>query len=168
MIRILALVSALFFGAASSQFPEFAQQYRQRLGGAIDALEQVLSDFARDAQSVGLSVPEAVQHMRSSDDPLVSRRGESMGAVLVRLEALQDQKKEMADAGAFRRVALVVSDLDAPLAQATLRDFEPAVPVTVEGLASALAGGMVGVFLVLSGRGTWRVARRRSRNKTTA
>ena len=45
MLRIFTVLTMLAGGTLTSQLPEFAQQYRQRLGGAIDALEQVMTDF---------------------------------------------------------------------------------------------------------------------------
>ena len=38
ILRRFALMFGLFCGVAASQLPEFAQQYRQRLGGALDEL----------------------------------------------------------------------------------------------------------------------------------
>ena len=52
--RTMALAAALLGGVTTSQLPEFAQQYRQRLGGAIDALTQVVEEFRADAAAHGL------------------------------------------------------------------------------------------------------------------
>ena len=49
IFRTLVLGVAVVSGATTSQLPEFAQQYRQRMGGAIDALSQVVTDFREDA-----------------------------------------------------------------------------------------------------------------------
>jgi hypothetical protein len=38
MRRSLSLLGGLGLGLALSQFPEYAQQYTQRLGGAVDEL----------------------------------------------------------------------------------------------------------------------------------
>lgn len=151
MVRIVALLLALVCGTASSQFPEFTQQYRQRLGGAIDALQAVVDDFRRDAEASGLSVPQAVADMSASTDPLIVRRGHSMERAVVRLEALRSQRDALQDAGAFRRAALVAADLDGPLAQATWSAFEPAVPVTAAGFISAALGAVTGWVLALLG-----------------
>ena len=45
MTRRLALAIALIAGLIGSQAPEFAQQYRQRLGGALDELKHALAEF---------------------------------------------------------------------------------------------------------------------------
>ena len=46
--RTLVLAGGVAGAAILSQFPEYAQQYTQRLGGAVDALGQVVADFDDD------------------------------------------------------------------------------------------------------------------------
>lgn len=167
MFRLIALVFAVVFGTAASQVPEYAQQYRQRIGGAIDALTEVMVRFAADAEAEGLNVAEAIARLRGSADPFVARRGESMEEARARLEHLRAQRDEMARAGPFGRVGLVLTSADGPLARSTLEDFEPAVPVTSEGLAAAGAGGLAGLGLVLVTRGAARGLRRRRRRTVT-
>ena len=43
ILRRLAFAVSLLLGALASQLPEFAQQYRQRLGGAIDELQRIVA-----------------------------------------------------------------------------------------------------------------------------
>ena len=45
IIRAITLAGGLAVGAGASQFPEFSQQYAQRLGGAVDALGEVVRGF---------------------------------------------------------------------------------------------------------------------------
>jgi hypothetical protein len=49
ILKTLTLVSGMFGAAIFSQFPEFTQQYMQRMGGQIDALGVVLHDFDASA-----------------------------------------------------------------------------------------------------------------------
>ena len=55
ILRALTLAGGLTGAAVSSQFPEFSQQYTQRLGGAVDALAVVVADF--DAMALALLNP---------------------------------------------------------------------------------------------------------------
>ncbi|MBO0347004.1 DUF2937 family protein [Roseibium sp. CAU 1637] len=167
MARLFVMIVAVILGTTTSQFPEFAQQYRQRLGGAIDALREVMTEFEQDAVSENLSVPQAIVRMQGSQDTLVARRGHSMERALRRLQSLSDQRDALAQAGPFARVVVVMGDLDAPLARATFEDFEPAVPVTGEGIASAAGGGLLGLILAWMGVGTVRAARQRRRRTRT-
>jgi hypothetical protein len=43
--RRLALAIGLIVGLIGSQGPEFAQQYRQRIGGALDELKHIVAEF---------------------------------------------------------------------------------------------------------------------------
>lgn len=66
IVRTLTLVAALSAGAATSQFPEFSQQYAQRLGGAVDALAEVVADFDASAQAEGLTRTQALEQMQGT------------------------------------------------------------------------------------------------------
>ncbi|MEO1364377.1 MAG: DUF2937 family protein, partial [Pseudomonadota bacterium] len=56
MIARALMLAGGFAGAAlTSQFPEYSQQYTQRLGGAVDALAEVVADFDASARAEGLS-----------------------------------------------------------------------------------------------------------------
>ena len=145
--RTLALIFGLAFAGTASQAPEFAQQYRQRLGGAIDELARIVAAFEADARDFGITRSEALARLTGNADPLVARRGTRMADTISRLESLQEQRAAMGGAGPFARMAIIVRDADTPLAEATARDYEPAVPLTTEGLVSAGAGFGVGYVL---------------------
>ena len=71
MGRMIILALGLVFGGVFSQAPEYAQQYRQRLGGAIDELKQVVADFNADAEREGLQTDDALKTpFRQSRHPL--------------------------------------------------------------------------------------------------
>ncbi len=160
--RILVLLVGLVSGTATSQLPEFAQQYRQRLGGTIDALQGVMADFREDASAFGLSVEQAIGRLKATDDAFARKRGASIERTQARLDKLETQQTELQAAGPFVRLGVFVANMDTELAEATARDYEPAVPVTSEGLASAAAGLLAGLFL---GRGALGLARRGRRRR---
>ena len=142
------LIVMLMGGTATSQLPEFSQQYRQRLGGAIDALEEILADFNRDAARHGLSSAEAIARQKASEDPFIRDRGNSMLNAEIRLSRLQQQQAEFEGAGPLERLMIFARGFDPTLAQATAEDYQPAVPVTVAGFASAGVGALA-VLLVM-------------------
>lgn len=161
MIRILMVIVMLVSGTATSQLPEFSQQYRQRLGGAIDALEEILADFKRDAAVYGLSVSQAIARQKASDDPFIRARGDSMATADRRLERLKQQQADLEGAGPFKRLVVFVQGFDRQLAQATAEDYEPAIPVTVAGLVAAGAGALAGYLILGVFAGLFRLGRRR-------
>ena len=142
--KTLGLAFGLIGGIVASQGPEYAQQYRQRLGGGIDELRRVVSRFDADAQRAGLTRESAIERLRADREDLVRRRGEAMRAEAERLERLERQREAFAAAGPFGRLAVLAREADTDLARAAFQDFEPAVPTTSEGLVSALIGFIVG------------------------
>jgi hypothetical protein len=153
IVRIVAFGLGLFGGVTASQGPEFAQQYRQRLGGAVDELRQVITRFDTDAQVSGETRESAIARLRSNTDDFVSRQGAAMQANVERLGRLESHRTAMLESGPFSRIALMVRDGDTDILEAVSRDFEPAVPVTEEGVLSAAAGFIAvwGGVLLLSG-----------------
>jgi hypothetical protein len=159
-MRIVAFGLGLLGGITASQGPEFAQQYRQRLGGAIDELRLVIQRFDADAQASGETRESAIARLRSNADDFVSRQGAAMQANAERLGRLETHRETMIQAGPFARVALMVRDGDRDVMEAVYRDFEPALPVTEEGLLSSAAGFLAvwGGLLLAGGfiRSLWR------------
>lgn len=160
MARILMLIAMLLSGTATSQLPEFSQQYRQRLGGAIDALEEILADFRRDAEKHGLTPADAIARQKSSGDPFIRSRGESMLQAEIRLSRLKLQQEELLTAGPVQRMVIFARGFDPQLAKATAEDYEPAVPVTVAGFASAGIGALCGLLAMRLLVGMARLGRR--------
>ena len=71
MRRTLSLFGGLALGLALSQFPEYAQQYTQRLGGAVDELRAVTRQFDAAATAAGLSREQALaRYGLSTDTPV--------------------------------------------------------------------------------------------------
>ncbi|HEX2553551.1 MAG TPA: DUF2937 family protein [Microvirga sp.] len=160
ILRIIALGCGLAGAALASQGPEFAQQYRQRLGGAIDELTRIVTRFEGDARANGLTREDAAARLRANADDLVSRQGIAMQGNMDRLTRLQSHRRVMAEAGPFGRMALLVRDGDVDLMRGAWAEFEPALPITEEGIVAALAGFAVawGAVLLLTGliRGLFR------------
>ncbi|HEX8168633.1 MAG TPA: DUF2937 family protein [Beijerinckiaceae bacterium] len=138
--RTVAFAFGLLGGVAASQGPEFAQQYRQRLGGAVDELRRVVTRFDADAQATGQDRAGAIERLRQNPDRLTSLQGDAMRGNVERLSRLEGQRVAFADAGPFARLALLVREGDVDLARAAWRDFEPAVPTTQEGFVTAVLG----------------------------
>lgn len=168
VVRIVAFGLGILGGITASQGPEYSQQYRQRLGGAIDELQRVIARFDADAQVNGETQDSAITRLRSNPDDLVSRQGVAMQGNVERLGRLQAHREAMMEAGPFARVALMLRDGDQDVMQAAYRDFEPAVPVTEEGLLSTALGFVAvwGGILLLAG--FVRSFRRRPRRTVTA
>lgn len=160
--RIVAFGLGLLGAVTASQGPEYAQQYRQRLGGAIDELNRIIARFDAEASALGETRESAIARLRANTDALASQQGAAMQGNVDRLARLQAHRQTMIEAGSFGRVVLMLRDGDTDVMRAAYADFEPALPVTQEGFLSA-AGGFVllwGGVLLLAG--FLRRARRRA------
>jgi hypothetical protein len=142
IVRVAAFALGLLGAVTASQAPEFAQQYRQRLGGAIDELHRIVERFDADAQANGESRESAIARLRTNADDLASRQGAAMQGHVERLARLEAQRQAIAETGPFSQLGLILRDGDTDLVAATFQDFKPAMPVTEEGFLSA-AGGFV-------------------------
>jgi Sec-independent protein translocase protein TatA len=156
--KTIAVAVAALVGVAASQLPEFGQQYRQRLGGAVDELRRVAAGFDEDAAENGLDRPAALAEMARNPNALVQDRAATMNETMQRLDDLEAQQQAFRDAGPFGRLYTLTTHFDPPLVSATWADYEPAVPATSEGLVSA-GGGFLATLLLLLGLG--RLVRRR-------
>ena len=153
ILRIVAFGLGLLGGGVASQGPEYAQQYRQRLGGAIDELRRVVERFDQDARANGETPESAIARLRANADDLASRQGAAMQGNVERLGRLAGHLQAMQQAGPFGRIALMVRQGDRDVMEAAFRSFEPAIPVTQEGIVSAAAGFVAawGGLLALAG-----------------
>lgn len=139
--RAITLAAGLTGAATFSQFPEYSQQYVQRLGGAVDALSQVVADFDASAAAEGLTRAGALAQMTGSD--FVDRRRADMERTFDRHARLSAQLQTVAEAGPFMR-AYYAAGADGEVARAALRNYEPAMPLTMPGAVFAGLGFLVG------------------------
>ncbi|MGB7286026.1 MAG: DUF2937 family protein [Salaquimonas sp.] len=135
--------------ASASQLPEFAQQYRQQLTGAVEELRIVVTDFDRDAQTSGVSRQEALSSLLGSNETFPKERGASMTKTIARFEVLDQQKSDLEAAEPASRPLFVFAKPDEKLLKGTWEIFEPAVPLNAPG---ALWGGFGALLLGLLAR----------------
>ena len=151
VIRTFGLALGLLGGLLAAQGPEFAQQYAQRLGGALDELRRQIAGLDADAQATGQDREAALKRLRENPDAFVARRGEAARADIARMESLERQQQELnAALSPIGRLLVILRSPDLSLAQATYRAYEPAVPNTGDGLLAGLVG-------FLAAWGGWRV-----------
>ena len=153
MRRMIAGIGGLGLALVLSQFPEYAQQYTQRLGGAVDELRVITDDFDRAAAEGGLDRAEALGRYEASNDDFLAGRGTSMTSTFQRYDQLSATLARIQNADAIERLQALPAYLDTDIGRRTLESYKPAVPVTMEGILYA-GGGFILGYLVLSG--LWR------------
>lgn len=165
--RTVSTAAALAGLASASQMPEFAQQYRQRLGGALEELRIVVADFDRDAAASNMTRDEALESFRRSSERFPQERALSMQRTISRFENLTEQNNRMEDADPVVRAAYLFANPDTKLLEETWSAFEPAVPLNMPGAVWGGAGALAG--LILAGLPAGLAARlRRRRNQRNA
>ena len=148
IVRAITLAGGLAVGAGTSQFPEFSQQYAQRLGGAVYALSEVVADFDTSAAVEGLSRSEALEQMIGAD--FIERRRADMERTFDRHAVLNEDLRLLAEAGPFMRAYHAARFADGDVASAAWDVFEPAVPLNLTSAIFAGFGFFVGLIAMSS------------------
>jgi polyhydroxyalkanoate synthesis regulator phasin len=147
ILRTLALAGGLSGALGASQFPEFSQQYMQRLGGAVDELTRQVDRYTADAAEVDMDLREYLVALAAEGD-LAARQARNMLDDVQRRERLAGDLAALEGAGPFMRAKLATHLGDREIARAAMEAFKPAVPVTFEG-ATFAGTGFLAVWLGL-------------------
>lgn len=143
-LRALTLAGGLTGAAGLSQFPEFSQQYMQRLGGKVEELTRFVEEFDADASAVGVSREQALIDL-AQGGAIGAERAQTMVTTMERQTRLSTALDELRGAGPFTRAYHANAFTDSELARGTLSDFKPALPLTFEGLVFSGVGFLAGV-----------------------
>ncbi len=169
-LRVLTLAGGLVGAAGLSQFPEFSQQYVQRLGGAVDELSRFVDAFDADAAGLGLSRAAALAELEAGS-AMGAARAETVGRVIARHARLSQDLQALQAAGPFTRLHRAGHLGDPEIAAKVWRAYRPALPLRFEGVVFAGAGFLCGLAVVgalggLMRRLTGRQAGRRKAART--
>jgi len=148
--KALTLAGGLAGAAALSQYPEFSQQYIQRLAGQVDALSVVVADFDRSAGANNLTRVAALDQMQGT--AFLAARKVDMQNAFIRFDTLSNNLTFLRLASPVERIAMPHRLADPDTFNATWADFRPAMPLSTAGAVASAAGflggwGVVGVAL---------------------
>ncbi|KPP81443.1 MAG: Protein of unknown function (DUF2937) [Rhodobacteraceae bacterium HLUCCO07] len=146
-LRVLTLAGGLTGAAGLSQFPEFSQQYVQRLGGAVDELSRFVDEFDADAAGLGLSRAAALADLEAGS-AMGAARAETVGRVIARHARLSRDLQALEAAGPFTRLHRAGHLGDPEIAARVWQSYRPALPLTFEGAVFAGAGFLAGVAVI--------------------
>jgi hypothetical protein len=162
---MLTMAMAILGGILFSQAPEFSQQYRQRIGGALDELRAVISRFDTEATRNGLDREGALGLYSGSPEKFLRSQGDSMRSSFSRYETLEQQSREIAEASPLAKPFVILRNPDPDIITSAWSDFSPGIPVTTAGLAWAGIGAVAG-WLAAALFGTASLRATRSRRRT--
>ncbi|WP_418592148.1 DUF2937 family protein [Ponticoccus sp. (in: a-proteobacteria)] len=141
--RAVTLAAGLTGAAGLSQFPEFSQQYMQRLGGAVDELSRQVDRYGADAEAAGLPMATYLQRL-GAEGPLAQTQAANMASDIARLGEMSAALTALQGAGPFMRAKLATHIGDRAVAERTMESFKPALPLTFEGITFAGVGFFAG------------------------
>ncbi len=144
ILRRLALFIAMLFGVGATQVPEFVEQYRQRLGGAIDELAAIVANFDSRSGQHGLTEAQGIDRLRTNSDPIAKGEGHQMEENVQRLQTLREAQTAFRSEGPVARLGTFVTHYDQRIARGAWSDFEPAVPTSPEAFVIGLLGFLIG------------------------
>lgn len=148
IISRFALFFAFVFGLVSTQAPEFWQQYKQRLGGAIDELAAIVAQFDTDAAAQHLTQAQAIARLESDPDPLAQGRGVEIEHLIDRLGKLRHAPAAFDQPNVAAKWTALAETFDPQIAERAYEAYEPAIPTTPDGFISGLIGFVIGGGLV--------------------
>ena len=146
MWRLLAILGGVSGAVALSQFPEFSQQYLQRLAGKVDALSAVVADFDATAARNGLTRAAALAELSGSTFNLDHQA--DLRVTFAQAARLSDNLATLRAAAPLARLLMPQRLGDTETLQATWADFKPAIPTTPDGAITAGIGYVGGWALV--------------------
>ena len=134
--RIFSVIGAAVF----SQIPEFIQQYIQRLGGHVDEAQHQVELIREAAQSSGQTLGTYIEIFITHTDPSIVHQGQLIQRTIERAEESTDALQAIKAASVFTKPFVFLAEIKYSIARAALGDFQPAIPLTLEGLIYAFIG----------------------------
>jgi hypothetical protein len=145
------LANALFGGAgalALGQAPAFFEQYLQRMGGRLDQLGASVERVRSGAAERGETLDDYISLSLSDNSARAREAGQRALETVQDHESLQADHAHLSAATPIERPLAFAETFDAGLAEATLRDFAPGLPLSAEALVYAGVGLLVGLTLL--------------------
>lgn len=144
---ILDRIFSVLGAVSLAQFPQYIQQYLQRLGGHADEARRIVLRFNEAAVKSGRTLEDYILRFLLDSDPDISRQGEIMQEAVDRAAYLSDAVAALESANLFTRPFVFLSNLDTEIAMSALRVFQPGLPTTIEGGVYAFVGILLGLLV---------------------
>lgn len=163
ILRAVTLAGGLAGAVGLSQFPEFSQQYMQRLGGAVDELGRQVTRYEEDAARVALPLDGYLMALADEGEMANTQAG-NIRDDIARHTRLSQALHALEEAGPFMRARLAFDFMpDGEVAAQAYDAFKPAVPATFEGAIFAGTGFVTGWATLALGLAilarAWRMAK---------
>lgn len=166
LARLVNGLSAAAGAAAAAQFPSFYAQYVQHVSGRLSQARADLKPVMRDAAERGLDLSAYLEQARREGGELTATLVKGYVNAIETLRRLEGAYAALREAGPLERPFVFARHFHGEVAQGTLHNFAPALPLSAEGLAYASAGLLLGIAGAWCVEWAWGLRRRWRGRKT--
>ena len=139
MGRFLAFILGAAGALIGSQGPGFTLQYMQNLQGRIDELQPIVEQYDANVSSYGYSRAQAMTECRSATQ-LLDALCDGYETTVERYDLLTAHLAELEAADIFIQPLILARTHQRDIVLSVYEQFEPAIPVTMDGAAYAAGG----------------------------
>ena len=164
--RLITGICAVAGTFAGAQFPAFYTQYLQHVSGRLTQVMRDLRPVLQDAQARGLSVQTYLERAAAESGSYTRKMVQSDMQAYADLQRLETAYHALSTADPERQPIALARHLNLADAQAVMRDYTPALPLSTEGVTYGGAGlllGLVAAWVLESPLRVWHEARRKRR-----
>lgn len=147
MRKAVLLIFGLTGAVLLSQFPEFIQQYSQRLGGHLNELNIQVSELDSRAEKNGKERAAYIRHLIEQPDDAAQREGRYLLVLLARQERIAKAHHALVERGGGIRMFAFVENFDWPIVDETLKAYKPALPFSGESALFSVIGFVAGAAI---------------------
>jgi hypothetical protein len=121
------------------QLPEFMQQYLQRASGHLDEAQHQLAKFSEIADDhFDSDIIVMLQQYKMNAEQSIVHTGRAIEQLLNRVEYLDEHVKFLQQTEYIERLYNFFIHLDISIAQATLHQYQLAIPLTLSAISTGL------------------------------
>lgn len=143
--RILFATSMII----AMQLPAFIQQYSQRLAGHLSEAKYQLENYQVIAdQHYQGDILLLIKRYQANSDPGINAAADVVFQLIDRISILASQLQHLNHSDYFHKIFYFVSDLNLPLAKATLQDYQLSIPLDLPSLLTGLVVAIIVGFLM--------------------
>lgn len=130
------------------QLPAFIDQYTHRLGGFHRAQQAQIANFQDIANNnYAGDLDKLIADFAASDKPSIRDTAKNIQSSRNNAEAIQTELKVLETHSLTQKLFFLVTNLRYPLANDTLKQFNPSIPLNIQSLLYGLIGGILASLL---------------------
>jgi hypothetical protein len=130
-----------------AQFPQFYNQYLQLLSGHRAELVYQVDQMQDAAKASNKSLTEWIRKFTLNADKEIAQQGSIMQKLIERLEGFTQAEKAFSQASLFTKPFLFIRHADTDILRDTFAQFKWGFNFTIETLAYALIGFLLGLLV---------------------